>query len=83
MTGEKHLRQHHEHDESRRTGGEGDKQAGEDAMADVAKHARSRDRRHIAAIAHHDGDKGLAGQADGAHDAVSDHRRARHVTGIL
>ena len=52
-------------------------------MADVAKHARSRNRRDIAAIAHPNGDKGLARQPDGAHDAVSDHRRARHVTGIL
>ena len=52
-------------------------------MADIAKHARSRNRRDIAAIAHPNGDKGLARQTDGAHDAVSDHRRARHVTGIL
>ena len=37
----------------------------------------------MADVAHHDGDKSLTRQPDGAHHAVSDHGRARHIAGIL
>ena len=82
-SGEERAGKEHKDGQPSGAGHEGDDGDGDQAALAAFDAARSHDGRHIAAKAHHHGDKAFSVQANLMHQFIHDERRAGHVPAVL